>query len=169
MLKARVAVGIGLVVGAVGLQVPTAVAAGDSNIEIHPLNASPGSTVTVSTTACGSDVTYGKGESAVGGSFHLFKGDREGELSGEFKIPEGTEPSTDTVTLKCPPRVKVTDTYRILGSQPSGAVNAGFGSDEGDGAQLALGGALVAGAAAGGLVRMRRRSADAHSTFSARS
>ncbi|WP_367320081.1 sortase [Streptomyces sp. HUAS ZL42] len=158
MRNTHVGVGLGLVAGVLALQSPAAAAAGDSEVHIRPGTASPGSTVTVSTTACGPDVTYGKGESAVGGNFHLFGGDRKGVLTGEFQIPEGTQASTDTVTLKCPPRIKITQTYSISNRLPNGAVAAGFGDAEDTDAQLALGGALLAAATAGGLVKMRRRS-----------
>lgn len=157
MRNTRVGAGIGLVLGALGLSASAAVAAGDSDIDISPRNASPGSTVTVSTKACGPDVTYGKGESKAGGAFHLFEGDGEGVLTGEFQVPEGIEPGSDTVTLKCPPRIKVTDTYEIADRHPSGAVDAGFGPAEDRGTQFAVGGVLLAGAAAGAVVRRRRR------------
>ncbi|MDQ1050474.1 sortase [Streptomyces sp. V4I2] len=159
-----VGAGIGLVLGAVGLSSPAAVAAsgptGDSNIHISTRYAAPGSTVTVSTTACGSE-TYGKGEAEAGGSFHLFSGDREGVLTGEFRVPDGTEAGGYTVTLKCPPRVKVTGTYQVGTGDPSGAIDAGFGAANDKGAQLALGAMLLAGAAAGGAIKMRRRPAGA--------
>jgi hypothetical protein len=156
--KTHIGVGIGLAVGVLALQGPVAAAAGDSEIRIRPGQASPGSTVTVSTTACGPDVTYGKGESEAGGKFHLFAGDRKGVLTGQFQIPEGTQPGSDTVTLKCPPRIKITDTYWITSTQPNGAVAAGFGDGDDADAQLAVGGVLLAAAAAGGLMKMRRRS-----------
>ncbi|WP_455356346.1 sortase [Streptomyces sp. SYSU K217416] len=160
MRHARVGIGAGLVLGVLGvlgLSVPAAVAAGDSDIHIRPGNVSPGSTVTVSTTACGPEVTYGKGQSEAGGAFHLFEGDRKGVLTGEFKVPEGTRSGSDTVTVKCPPRTRVTDTYRVTDRHPSGAVDAGFGSAQDKGTQLALGSVLLAGAAAGSVIRMRRR------------
>lgn len=155
MRNASVGTGIGLVLSVLGLSVQAPAAAGDSGIHIRPGNVSPGSTVTVRTTACGPEVTYGKGQSEVGGAFHLFEGDRKGVLTGEFQIPEDAS-GTDTVTLKCPPRIKVTDTYEIT-DRPSGAVDAGFGAADDEGTQLALGCLLLAGAAAGGVVRMRRR------------
>ncbi|MFF4837490.1 sortase [Streptomyces sp. NPDC001315] len=158
MRNTHVGVGIGLVIGVLALQSPAAAAADDSDLHIRPENASPGSTVTVTTTACGPDVTYGKGESEEGGPFHLFEGDRAGELTGEFQIPEGRRPDTDTVTVKCPPRTKLTETYRIAGLQPNGAVEAGFGDAKDTDTQIAVGGVLFAAAAAGSLVRMRRRS-----------
>jgi hypothetical protein len=163
MRNARVGIGIGigLLLGALGLSVPAAVAAGgpasDAGMHISPGNASPGSTVTVETMACGPEVTYGKGESEAGGAFHLFEGDRAGVLTGQFEVPEGTPAGSDTITLKCPPRTKITDSYEITGHHPKGAVDAGFGAATDKGTQLAVGCALLAGAAAGGVVRMRRR------------
>ncbi|MGW1026479.1 sortase [Streptomyces sp. NPDC002577] len=157
MRYSHVGAGIGLVLGALGLHVPVAAADG-SDIYINPWSASPGSTVTVTTTACGPDVTFGKGWSKVGGQFNLFGDDGEGALTGHFRIPKGTRPGTDTITLKCPPRIKITETYQVTGRSPRGSVGAGFGPAEGSSdLRLALGGALIAGAAAVGAVRMRRR------------
>ncbi|MER5582650.1 sortase [Streptomyces asoensis] len=158
MGSARVRLGVGLMAGFLALPIPVAAAAGDSSLDIRPQWTSHGSTVTVSTAACGADVTYGKGESEVAGAFHLFEGESKGVLTGEFTVPEGSTPGTDTVTVKCPPRTKITDSYQLPTRQPDGAVEAGFGDTGGEVPQLALGAALVAAAAAGGLVRMRRRS-----------
>lgn len=145
--------GIGLVLGAFALQGPAAVAADDSDIHIRPGHVSPGSTVTVSTTACGPDVTYGKGESAAGGLFHLFEGDRAGVLTGSFRIPEGAGPDRDTVTVKCPPSIRITDTYKVSRRYPRGGVDAGFGP-----AREEFGAVLLAGVAAGGALMRRRTS-----------
>lgn len=157
MRNTHVGIGIGLIAGVLALQSPAAAAAGDSGVHIRPGQATPGSTVTVSTTACGTE-TYGKGVSEVGGNFHLLAGDRKGVLTGQFVIPAGTDPGTDTVTVKCPPRIKITETYEIATARPNGAVEAGFGDADDRGTQLALGSALLAAGAAVGLVRVRRRS-----------
>ncbi|MEE1740401.1 sortase [Streptomyces sp. BE147] len=160
MRNTRVGAGVALLIGALGLSVPTAVAAdspaGERAITIRPGHASAGSTVTVSTAACGKE-TYGKGVSELGGDFHLFAGDREGVLVGQFRIPYEAEPGSDTVTVKCPPRIKLTETYKVIGRTPSGSVAAGFGSPTNQGTQLAVGGVLLAGATAGGVLRLRRR------------
>ncbi|MEU1482881.1 sortase [Streptomyces sp. NPDC005752] len=166
MRNTRIGAGICLAVCSLALAAPAAEAAaepsGDQTIRISPAKASPGSQVTVSTRACGKE-TYGKGTSEAGGAFHLFEGDRKGVLVGVFDIPAGTRPGTDTVTVKCPPRIKITDTYRIVDRAPSGGVDAGFGSSDGQGTQLAAGSVLLAAAAAGGVVRLRRRPAAARS------
>lgn len=159
MRYTHMAAGIVLILGALGLQTPAAVAADGADIWIDAGDASPGSTVTVSTGACDPDADYGKGWSEVGGEFHLFGGDQKGVLTGRFKIPEGTKPGNDTITLKCPPRTQVTETYRVVGRSPSGSVRAGFGPAEGTdmGMRLALSGGLLATAAAGSMLWMRRR------------
>ncbi|MFE1285717.1 sortase [Streptomyces sp. NPDC058751] len=158
MRNTHVGVGVGLLLGVLALQSPAAVAAGDPALRIDPGSALPGSTVTVTVTACGPDVTYGKGESVVGGKFHLFGGERAGVLTGEFQIPADGASGTDTVTIKCPPRIKLTDTYEIAQPQPNGAVRAGFGDVQDTNTQVAAGGALITAAAAGALYRIRRRS-----------
>ncbi|GEB54595.1 sortase [Streptomyces gardneri] len=160
--------GLQLALAALILSASPAVAAPDGDVRVNPGKAAPGTTVTVSTTACGKE-TYGKGESEAGGKFHLLPGDRAGVLVGEFKLPLDAVSGTDTVTLKCPPRIKQTVTYQISG-QPVGAVEAGFGWAAGAGAEAdgggsggpyALGALLLGGAAAGVLIRTRRRATAA--------
>ncbi|UYQ65577.1 sortase [Streptomyces peucetius] len=157
MRIARAGLPAALVLGALVLSFPAAAAAAedDGSISISEQRVAPGATVTVTTTACG-DETYGKGESEAGGPFHLLEGDRKGVLVGEFRVPDDAESGSDTVTLKCPPRTKVTGTYQISG-RPSGAVEAGFGDATGRTAQFALGGVLLTGAVAGAVARTRRR------------
>ncbi|KQX46274.1 MULTISPECIES: hypothetical protein [unclassified Streptomyces] len=169
MRLARTGPQLALVLGALVLSAPSAVAAPGGDVRVNPGKAAPGTTVTVSTTACGKE-TYGKGESEAGGKFHLLPGDREGVLVGKFTLPLDAVSGTDTVTLKCPPRIKQTVTYQISG-RPIGAVEAGFGwaagagADEGDsGSPYALGALLLGGAAAGVLIRMRRRTTAARNS-----
>lgn len=160
MYSTRVGAAIGLAVGTIGLSAAAAVAvgspSGDETIQIRSGPTSPGSTVTVSTKACGAE-TYGKGSSEAGGAFHLLAGDHKGVLVGEFRIPQDAEPGIDTVTVKCPPRIKITESYRISDRAPKGAIAAGFGTPDEKGLQLAVGGVLLAGAVTGGVVRVRRR------------
>ncbi|MEU1232401.1 sortase [Streptomyces sp. NPDC005828] len=185
MRRARTGLQVSLIVGAVVLSAPTALAApGSPDVRITPMNASPGTTVTVTTTACGKE-TYGKGESDAGGKFHLLPGDRAGVLVGRFVVPEGAAAGTDTITLKCPPRIKQTVTYHISsrphgGGRPHGGVEAGFGwaagvaapapgpagepATDSTGNPLALGGVLLAGAVAGGAVHLRRRARRARTS-----
>ncbi|MFC9705693.1 sortase [Streptomyces sp. NPDC056943] len=168
MRLARTGTQLALVLGALVLSASPALAAPDGDVRVNPGKAAPGTTVTVSTTACGKE-TYGKGESEAGGKFHLLPGDRAGVLVGKFTLPSDAVSGTDTVTLKCPPRIKQTVTYQISG-QPVGAVEAGFGwaagagadaDGGGSGSTYALGALLLGGAAAGVLIRTRRRATAA--------
>jgi hypothetical protein len=156
--RVGIGIGIGLMAGFMALQVPVAAAAGDSGLDIRSRQTAGGTTVTVSTTACGADVTYGKGQSEAAGAFHLFGGETKGVLTGEFTVPEGATSGTDTVVVKCPPRIMITDSYRLPTRRPDGAVEAGFGDAGLKAPQLVLGAALVAASAAGVLVRKRHRS-----------
>ncbi|WP_354637572.1 sortase [Kitasatospora camelliae] len=156
MHTARVVHGSALALGALALSVPTA-SAEEAGLRISPERAAPGSTVTVSTTACGPDVTYGKGSTEAGGTFHLFEGANKGELAGTFEVPADARAGSDTITVKCPPRIKMTGTYAVT-RHPSGAVAAGGGGTaQADTGRTALGGVLIAGAAAGGAMKLRRR------------
>ncbi|MGV9688836.1 sortase [Streptomyces sp. NPDC003444] len=164
MRLARTGATAALIVGALVLPPSTALAAegeaaATGDVRVTPGTASPGDTVTVTTTACGKE-TYGKGESVAGGKFHLLPGDRKGVLKGEFRLPKNAASGTDTVTLKCPPRKKLTATYRISG-RPNGAVDAGFGGTAGKESEFGLGWLLVGAAVAGGALKMRRRATGA--------
>ncbi|MEU8619040.1 sortase [Streptomyces sp. NPDC048623] len=175
MRLARTGPQLALVLGALVLSAPSAAAAPSGEVRVNPGTAAPGTTVTVTTTACGKE-TYGKGESVAGGKFHLLPGDRAGVLVGRFTLPADAVSGEDTVTLKCPPRIKQTVTYRIAG-RPTGAVAAGFGwaagasasagagetADAGAG-PYALGALLLGGAAAGTLIIRRRRAVAARNS-----
>ncbi|MFF0480989.1 sortase [Streptomyces sp. NPDC004435] len=168
MRLARTGAQLALVLSALALSAPHASAAPSGDVRVNPGLAAPGTTVTVTTTACGAE-TYGKGESVVAGPFHLFAGERPGVLVGTFTLPRDAAAGTDTLTLKCPPRIKQTVTYRISAT-PNGAVEAGFGwaagpdagTDEATGVTYGL--AALGVAAAGLLVVRRRRVVAARST-----
>ncbi|MFE5631050.1 sortase [Streptomyces sp. NPDC056470] len=170
MRLARTGPVVALIIGALALTAPVASAAeGEStsseasaNVRITPGKVSPGTTVTVSTSACGKE-TYGKGESELAGQFHLFPGDRKGVLQGEFQVPDDAASGTDTVTLKCPPRVKLTATYQIAG-RPNGPVDAGFGGAADKEAESGFGWLLLGGAVAGGAIVLRRRATAARTS-----
>ncbi|MFI0781044.1 sortase [Streptomyces sp. NPDC021212] len=145
--------GIGLVLCALALQGPAA-AADDAELRISPRIGIPGSTVTVSTTACGSE-TYGKGF-ADGDEFHLLDDGHKGVLTGHFRIPEGAASGPHDVIVKCPPSVKITDTVEVVHGRPSGGVHAGFGpAAVVENKPTLLGGAVLA-VTAGGVLMMRR-------------
>ncbi|MEU2659322.1 sortase [Streptomyces sp. NPDC007325] len=170
MRLARTGAQLALALSTLALSAPSAMAATSGEVRVNPGLAAPGTTVTVTTTACGKE-TYGKGESVAGGPFHLFAGERPGVLVGQFTLPADAASGTDTVTLKCPPRIKQTVTYRISGA-PNGAVEAGFGwaaggdgGTDGDaGSPYGLAALGLAGAGAGLLFVRRRRVVAARHT-----
>ncbi|MFG3188932.1 sortase [Streptomyces omiyaensis] len=170
MRLARTGSQLALVLSALVLSAPSAAAAPSGDVRVNPGLAAPGTTVTVTTTSCGTE-TYGKGESVAAGKFHLFAGDRPGVLVGTFTLPLDAASGTDTLTLKCPPRIQQTVTYRISGA-PNGAVEAGLGwaagadggADGGGGLPYGLGALLLGGAAAGVLIGRRRRAVAARGT-----
>lgn len=77
-------------------------AAEESEVSVSPEVAYPGSTVRVSTEVCGPDVGYAKGQAEVGGQINLLDGAREGELAGEFTVPDDTADGVYNITVKCP-------------------------------------------------------------------
>lgn len=141
---------------ALGLPVAAA-GADESDVSVSPQRAFPGSTVTVSTEVCGEDVTYAKGQAEAGGQINLTEGRRSGELAGDFTVPDTAAAGVYTITVKCPPKTRVETSFEVV-SPPKGAVHSGFGGSEGpNGTQVLVGSVLIAGAAAGGVVTMRRR------------
>ncbi|MFC9272801.1 hypothetical protein ACFTXJ_34055 [Streptomyces zhihengii] len=150
------------VLAAVGLPAVSAAAvSGESDVSVSPQRAYPGSTVSVSTEVCGPDATYAKGQAEAGGQINLTDDGAEGELAGDFTVPEGAEAGVYTITVKCPPRTKAEASFEVVG-RPAGAVSGGFGGAGGlDGTQVAVGGLLIVGAAAGGMATKRRRAASA--------
>jgi hypothetical protein len=129
----------------------------ESEVGVSPEVAYPGSTVRVSTEACGPDVGYAKGQAEAGGQINLLDGTREGELAGEFTVPDDTADGVYNITVKCPPRTRVETTIEVA-RRPNGSVRGGFGGTDGtDPAEIAIGSVMIAGAVAGGVVLMRRR------------
>ncbi|MEV4331436.1 hypothetical protein AB0K02_12985 [Streptomyces sp. NPDC049597] len=155
MRSARILACSALTLCALGLPA-TAAGADESDVSVSPQRAFPGSTITVSTEVCGPDVTYAKGQAEAGGQINLTKG-HGSELVGDFTVPETAEDGEYTITVKCPPRTRVETSFQVV-SRPEGAVRGGFGGAGGvNGTQIVVGSLLIAGAAAGGAVTMRRR------------
>ncbi|MET7620632.1 hypothetical protein [Streptomyces sp. NPDC005408] len=156
MRTARILACAALTLCALGLP-ETAAGADESEVFVSPQKAFPGSTITVSTEVCGPDVTYAKGQAAAGGQINLTEGQRSGELAGDFTVPDTAEEGVYTITVRCPPKTSVETSFEVV-SRPEGAVHGGFGGAEGlNGTRAAVGSLLIAGAAAGGVLRMRRR------------
>ncbi|MFI6283215.1 hypothetical protein ACIBCM_00415 [Streptomyces sp. NPDC051018] len=145
-------------------------------LEVFPSTAEHGATVTVNTTACGrSGHAVGDARSLGVGEFRLAQGTHKEVVVGEFRIPRGTESGTYSIEVRCK------DGRRALGDvvvrsreseekgehgrnessgygEPSGHVRTGLGGSVGpDTTQIAAGVAVLAAAAVGGTLLLRRR------------
>ncbi|MEU1310248.1 hypothetical protein ABZ419_15310 [Streptomyces cinnamoneus] len=103
MRTARVLTGAVLAIAALGLPYAPALADSFGKLDMSPSSVRPGATVTVNTTACGSD-GHGTGDaSAVGGpaSFELRPGTHKEDVVGQFKVPEAAKPGTYGIGAKC--------------------------------------------------------------------
>ncbi|MFI7315750.1 hypothetical protein [Streptomyces venezuelae] len=183
MRYARLLTGTALAVAAGALAVPAAAAPGPpgGSLEIRPATVTPGSAVTVHTTACGPGGTAAGDASAVGaGTFTMAPGKRPegGEAAaGRFEVPPSAQPGTYEIVAKCSGSggsgakgkrvagdlmVTITSTAAAgEGHQrqlPKGHVKTGVGGALGpDPVQTAAGVAALAVAAAGGTWLLHRR------------
>ncbi|MFD8075579.1 sortase [Streptomyces sp. NPDC059718] len=119
MPTTRVLGGVAMAAAVIGLTVPTASASAPAydfpNAWVTPYYAVPGMRLMVTTTACGRDATYSKGQSEAGGQVNLLPlGRRGGLLAGSFRVPKHTRPGWYTVTLRCPPRTQTTASFRVV-------------------------------------------------------
>ena len=178
MRKARLLTTAALAVASAGLLAPpaaaTALAAAGGGLEVHPATVMPGSTVTVNTTACGSDGSATGDASAVGaGTFTLAPGTHKENAVGDFKVPPSAQPGTYEIVAQCSGSgadgkrvvgdliVTITSTAAAREQQqvaPKGHVKTGVGGALGpDPVQTAAGVAALAVAAAGGTWLLHRR------------
>ncbi|MGA4848724.1 hypothetical protein ACOBQB_21635 [Streptomyces sp. G5(2025)] len=157
--------------------VPAVAAVPVGGLEIQPATVTPGSAVTVSTTACGSGGTAAGDASAVGaGTFTLAPGKRPEDAVGRFEVPPSAQPGTYEIVAKCSGAggagvknkqvagdlvVTITSTAAAAEQprpHPRGHVKTGVGGALGpDPVQTAAGVAALAVAAAGGTWLLHRR------------
>lgn len=173
MRTARLLKGPGLAVVAVGLAMAPAAHADDTgSLEIHPLTVTPGSQVTVSTTACGARGTAAGDAGAVGaGTFALSPGEGGGHPTGRFRVPPSAQPETYQIVASCEGGPQLTGdlvvalagTYEhmLAGDEPvhpHGHVKTGVGGAPArDPLRTAAGVTALAVAAAGGTWLLHRR------------
>ncbi|MGW6055011.1 hypothetical protein [Streptomyces sp. NPDC055189] len=180
MRKARLLTTAALAVASASLLAPPAAAAvfaaegAGGGLDVRPGTVMPGSTVTVSTTACGSEGAASGDASAVGaGTFTLASGTQKEKAAGEFKVPPSAQPGTYEIVAKCSGAgadgkevagdlvVTITSTAAAREEQPvapKGYVKTGVGGALGpDPVQTAAGVAALAVAAAGGTWLLHRR------------
>ncbi|MEV0114498.1 hypothetical protein AB0H77_14790 [Streptomyces sp. NPDC050844] len=176
MRTARLLTTAALAVASAGLLAPPAAAAvlaAGGGLEVFPSTVTPGTTVTVNTTACGSEGTATGDASAVGaGAFTLAPSTHEENAIGQFKVPPSAQPGTYEIVAKCSGSgsggkevagdlvVTITSTAAAREQQvtPKGHVKTGVGGALGpDPVQTAAGVAALAVAAAGGTWLLHRR------------
>lgn len=159
---------------AVALAGPAHAGTRDS-LEVHPATVTPGSQVTVDTTACGAGGTAAGDASAVGaGAFVLAPTTHKEVAVGQFRVPPGAQPGTYEIVARCDghaDRDTDGDERRVSGDlvvtltstrppaeRPRGSVKTGVGGALGpDPVQTAAGVAALAVAAAGGTWLLHRR------------
>lgn len=145
---------------------------GSGALEIYPAIVTPGTHVTVNTTACEAGGTAAGDASAVGaGAFVLAPSTHEEVAVGQFRVPPGAQPGTYEIVARCDREegerrvsgdlvVTLTSTRPPVAPppRPRGSVKTGVGGALGpDPVQTAAGVAALAVAAAGGTWLLHRR------------
>ncbi|MBH1935297.1 hypothetical protein I5Q34_13610 [Streptomyces sp. AV19] len=179
MRTARVLAGAVLTIAVAGLPCAPAFAGDFEKLEIEPSAATSGATVTVSTLACGKQGVGTGDASAVGGpsAFQLKPETHKELVIGQFKIPDVAKAGTYGIGVKCKNGKEATGDV-VVGtggsgkpsaapsmpgkavSPPKGPVKTGAGgTSEGSGtSEIIAGAAVLATAAVGGTLFLRRRS-----------
>ncbi|WP_443042878.1 hypothetical protein [Streptomyces sp. NBC_00370] len=129
-------------------------------LEVTPASAPPGATVTVNTTACGPG-GYAKGDARElgAGEFELKAETHKEVVVGHFTVPDGARPGTYRIVAKCKNGKEADGDVTVRAhSGPVGHVKTGVGGSVGpDTTQIAAGTAVLAAAAVGGTLLLRRR------------
>ncbi|WP_374983247.1 hypothetical protein [Streptomyces fradiae] len=164
------------------LAVPAAYAGDHGTLELSPSTAKPGTSVTVSTRACGPDGRgVGDARSLGAGEFKLRPGSHKDLAVGTFRVPEHTKPGTYGIAVACDngktaagdlvvrhggaPTHHPTHqpTHHPTHVGPQGHVKTGVGGSVGpDATRVAAGAAVLAGALAAGAWALRRRANGGH-------
>ncbi|GAA0406607.1 hypothetical protein [Streptomyces luteireticuli] len=184
MRTARVLAGAVLTIAVAGLPCVPAFAGDFEKLEIEPGATTAGATVTVSTLACGKQGVGTGDASAVGGpsAFELKSSAHKEVVVGEFKVPEAAKAGTYGIGVKCKNGKEATGDVVVGGgtggtahgswstpapskpakpaSPPAGPMKTGAGgTSEGSGtSEIIAGAAVLATAAVGGTLFLRRRS-----------
>ncbi|OIK04479.1 hypothetical protein [Streptomyces monashensis] len=160
---ARLLTGIALV----GAAAAPAWAGTADALDVTPGTVVPGGHVTVNTAACGKNSGGATGDAgAVGaGTFLLAPSAHEGDVIGQFAVPESAQPGTYEIVARCAEgnRQVTGDLVVALTAahgqvQPHGSLKTGVGGALGpDPVHTAAGVAALAVAAAGGTWLLHRR------------
>ncbi|MFE4830455.1 hypothetical protein [Streptomyces sp. NPDC056672] len=141
-----------------------AIAADDGDrLELSPKVARPGSLVSVRTDVCREGTGRGEARSAGAGEFRLERSTDQEVLVGRFRVPHEIRRGSYRVGVRCEDgRVVTREFFVEHGREPRGHVRSGTGGSVGpDITQIAVGAAVVAAAAVGGTLHLRRRASGA--------
>ncbi|WP_137989423.1 hypothetical protein [Streptomyces vilmorinianum] len=161
---ARLLTGTALTVAALGALGSPAAYAGDSQaLEVYPSTATPGTTVTVNTLACGSHGHgIGDAQSLGAGEFQLNPSTHKEVVVGQFTVPQHAKPGTYWISVACDNGKTARGELVVKHKGPSGHVKTGVGGSVGpDTARITAGAAVLAAAAVGGTWLLRRRASGA--------
>ncbi|MFJ3584924.1 hypothetical protein ACIPPS_22230 [Streptomyces sp. NPDC090127] len=161
---ARLLTGTALTVAAIGALGAPAAYAGDSEaLEVYPSSASPGTTITVNTLACGKHGHgVGDAQSLGAGDFQLNPSTHKEVVVGQFTVPEHAKAGTYGIAVACDNGKTARGELVVKHKGPSGHVRTGVGGSVGpDTTQIAAGAAVLAAAAVGGTWLLRRRASGA--------
>lgn len=159
-IPARPLTGTVLSVVAIGaLAAPTAYAGDYQTLEVYPSSATPGTTVTVNTLACGpKGHGIGDAQSLGAGEFRLNPSTHKEVVVGQFTVPQHAKPGTYGISVACDNGKTARGDLVVKHRGPSGHVKTGVGGSVGpDTAQITAGAAVLAAAAVGGTWLLRRR------------
>ncbi|MFG2866815.1 hypothetical protein [Streptomyces sp. NPDC048338] len=164
---ARLLTGTALAVAAIGAFAAPAAYAENSGhhetLEVFPSPASPGTTVTVNTLACGKHGHgVGDAQSLGAGDFQLKPSTHKEVVVGQFTVPEHAKPGSYGISVACDNGKTARGELVVKHKSPSGHVQTGVGGSVGpDTAQITAGVAVLAAAAVGGTWLLRRRASGA--------
>ncbi|MEV4948521.1 hypothetical protein [Streptomyces sp. NPDC053755] len=161
---ARLLTGTALSVVAIGAFAAPAAYAGDYHtLEVYPSSATPGTTITVNTLACGhKGHGIGDAQSLGAGDFQLNPSTHKEVVVGQFTVPQHTQPGTYGISVACDNGKTARGDLVVKHRGPSGHVQTGVGGSVGpDTAQVTAGAAVLAATAVGGTWLLRRRASGA--------
>lgn len=122
-----------LAAAALGLSAAAPSAYGDElgSLEITPASAAPGATVTVNTTACGSDTGATGDASALDASeFALAPATLKEVLAGSFQVPGTIEPGPYSIDVACENGKQATGEIEVKAADTAGKDSAAGSSEE---------------------------------------
>ncbi|MFE9253621.1 hypothetical protein [Streptomyces sp. NPDC006879] len=135
--------------------------ASGGRLEVFPSTAAPGTTVTVSTTGCGTHAkAEGDASTVGGGRFKLTAGTHKELVVGQFTVGREARSGTHRIRVTCQDGKSMHGDLSVADQGPKGHVQTGVGggaSSSPDPTKIAAGAAFLAVSAVGGIRLLRRR------------